>query len=140
MQKIVINNCYGGFSLSHAGCMRYLELAGKQVWPEGSEYERLIGPTYWLVPPDQRTKEIDWDKSSQEKRIAFNEATQNETFCCRDLKRDDLVLVKVVEELGSAADGRCAKLGVVEIPDGVKWVIEEYDGSEWIAEEHRTWS
>jgi hypothetical protein len=27
----------------------------------------------------------------------------------------------------------------VDIPDDVKWQIEEYDGNEWIAESHRTW-
>jgi hypothetical protein len=27
----------------------------------------------------------------------------------------------------------------VDIPDDVKWEIEEYDGNEWVAEVHRTW-
>lgn len=56
------------------------------------------------------------------------------------IDRDDPDLVRVVEELGEEADGTFAKLKVVEIPDDVKWDIEEYDGSEWIAEVHRTWS
>ena len=33
-----------------------------------------------------------------------------------------------------------AKLKIVEIPDDVEWIIEEYDGKEWIAEDHRRWS
>jgi hypothetical protein len=45
----------------------------------------------------------------------------------------------VVLELGEAANGRCAELKVVEIPDDVEWQIEEYDGLEWVAEKHRTW-
>ena len=48
-------------------------------------------------------------------------------------------LIKVVEQLGEAANGPGAKLKVVEIPDDVAWQIEEYDGREWVAEEHRTW-
>lgn len=56
-----------------------------------------------------------------------------------DLERDDPILVKIVEELGEAADGRCASLTIVEIPDDVKWEICEYDGSEWVAEQHRKW-
>lgn len=56
------------------------------------------------------------------------------------IERDDPDLVRVVEELGKEANGRYADLKVVEIPDDVKWDIEEYDGSEWIAEVHRTWS
>ena len=33
-----------------------------------------------------------------------------------------------------------AQLKIVEIPDDVKWIVEEYDGIELIAEVHRTWS
>lgn len=32
------------------------------------------------------------------------------------------------------------KLAIVEIPDDVKWHVDEYDGNEHIAEDHRTWS
>jgi hypothetical protein len=27
----------------------------------------------------------------------------------------------------------------VDIPDGVKWSIQQHDGKEWIVEKHRTW-
>lgn len=53
--------------------------------------------------------------------------------------RNDPVLIEVVEELGKRANGCCASLKIVEIPDDVKWEIEEYDGNEWIAEKHRKW-
>lgn len=93
--KVVINNCYGGFSLSEAGIVRYLELKGVEV-PHVDFYDR-------------------------------------------DIPRDDPALIQVVQELGDAADGYCANLKIVEIPDGVEWQIEEYDGNEWVAEKHRTW-
>lgn len=38
------------------------------------------------------------------------------------------------------AYGDCADLKIVEIPDDVEWVIEEYDGIEYVSEVHRTWS
>lgn len=53
--------------------------------------------------------------------------------------RDDKDLVEVVEELGGEASGGCADLKIVEVPDDVKWHIEEYDGLEHVAEVHRTW-
>lgn len=57
-----------------------------------------------------------------------------------DLERTDPKLVECVEFLGSAvASDGCAKLKVVEVPDGVEWQIEEYDGMEHVAEVHRTW-
>ena len=56
-----------------------------------------------------------------------------------EISRNDPILVQVVEEFGNAANGSYTELKVVEIPDGVEWVVEEYDGQEWIAEKHRTW-
>lgn len=54
-------------------------------------------------------------------------------------KRTDSKLVAVVEKLGKEASGTLADLEVIEIPDGVKWEIDEYDGVETIHEVHRSW-
>lgn len=48
-------------------------------------------------------------------------------------------LVDCVETLGSHANGSCAALKVVEIPDDVKWRISGYDGCEFVEEVHRVW-
>ena len=56
-----------------------------------------------------------------------------------EIKRNHPALVKVVEELGEKANTPCSKLKIVEIPDEIDWVIEEYDGIEHVAEAHRTW-
>jgi hypothetical protein len=92
--KIVINTCYGGFSLSKEAFAQYCKETGTN--PEA------VG---------------DWE-----------------------MPRDNPVLIRIVEEMGEAADGSYAALKVVEIPDGVNWCIEDYDGQEWVAERHRTWS
>lgn len=57
-----------------------------------------------------------------------------------DLDRNDPILVHVVETLGDEADGRFARLRIVEIPDDVNWEIAEYDGVESVEEVHRSWS
>ena len=54
--------------------------------------------------------------------------------------RVDKDLIEVIESLGNKADGFCANLKVVEIPDGIDWEIDEYDGLEKINEAHRSWS
>ena len=46
-----------------------------------------------------------------------------------------LVLAAVERDLAQVPN-----LKIVEIPEGVRWEIEEYDGKEWVAEMHRTWS
>ena len=56
------------------------------------------------------------------------------------IPRDDEKLVRVVEELGSEANGHCAELKVVSIPDGVKLEIAKVDGVEHVCEIHRKWA
>ena len=112
--KIVINACYGGFSLSDDAIMRYADLKG-----------------------------INLVVDTPEKLISFYYkdfiSTEN-FFHDGDIPRDDPALVQVVEELGEKASDSCAKLRIVEIPDDVEWEIDEYDGSEWVSEKHRRWS
>jgi hypothetical protein len=57
-----------------------------------------------------------------------------------DIKRNNPILVEIVEQIGETANGGFAKLKVVKIPDDVQWQIEEYDGVEWVAETHRIWN
>jgi len=57
-----------------------------------------------------------------------------------DIDRHNKNLINVVETLGDEANGECAELKIVEIPDDVDYIIEEYDGLEWISESHRTWT
>lgn len=55
--------------------------------------------------------------------------------------RDDPKLVAAVETLGERANGFCASLKIVEIPDGVDYYIDKrFDGRETIHEYHRVWS
>jgi len=61
-------------------------------------------------------------------------------FYDREIPRDDPYLVKIVKDMGMAANGDHANLKIVEIPCDVEWEIAEYDGNEWVAEKHRTWS
>ena len=145
IHSVVINACYGGFSLSHEATLRYLELCGRPVWPEDNKFSSLTGPTYWLVPPDgdrvsSGTPE-NWHEMTPAERQAHNQKWEDQTFYPRDVARDDPYLVQVINELGSEkASGRHAQLKVLDIPADVEWEIEEYDGSEWVAEKHRTWS
>lgn len=61
------------------------------------------------------------------------------SFFYFDIERDDPYLVKIVSEMGEAANGPHARLKIVEIPADVDWILQEYGGDEWIAEKHRTW-
>jgi hypothetical protein len=142
--KVVINRCYGGFGLSHEAMMRYFEIKGITVYPEQG---RSLGDwkfwTYWTVKPEDRIESKegeDFYKMPIEDRAAYNKACSEQTVYPREIERHDPALVQVVEELGEQSWGSFAELVVVEIPDDVDYIVEEYDGMEHIAEAHRTWS
>jgi len=131
--KIVINSCFGGFGLSKKAKLLLYERGSKAV--EATEPEKYY------------RGRVDWKKEFEEDR---NEDTMSGMVVALDGKiitderftpelRADKELVKVVEELGVEANGYCAELKIVEVPDGIEWTIEEYDGTEWIAEKHETW-
>jgi hypothetical protein len=108
--KVVINADYGGFSLSDKAIEQLLELG----YSKG---------------------EIEKNKIPEGDKYHIGQ----KYWGLRDIPRNHPLLVKVVEELGSEANGDCATLRIIEIPDNVEWVVEEYDGSEWVSEKHRTW-
>lgn len=139
--KVVINVCFGGFGVSEEGIRRYCEIKGLKVWMIPDPRWPTLSPTYSLVPPEERMKDMGdaWHKMTQDERIAHNKKWSEQTLYDRDIPRDDPVLVQVVEEMGAKASGQHGDLRVVEIPDGVEWEIDEYDGSEHVAEKHRTW-
>jgi hypothetical protein len=121
--KVVINSCFGGFSISRKAVEKMREWGN-----EYALYETLPGERW------KDTGEINdggllsrWDSY-----YLRGEAGQ--------IPRNDPHLVRVVEELGKDANGACAKLKIVEIPDDVEWEIAEYDGSEHVAQVHQTWS
>ena len=114
MPKIVINKSYDRFCVSHKAFLRLRELG----------------------QPDA-LKETDhgayWPAAASPQEPSLNQ-------CGELIPRDDHRLVQVVEELGAEANGHCAELKVVTVPDDVQWVIVKKDGSEQVSEQHRTWS
>jgi hypothetical protein len=119
--KVVINTDFGGFGLSKEAFE--LLLQRKNI-----EYEVVESKTFGFIR-----------ESFYRKGHANDDQYYLSDYAFFD-DRSDEDLVAVVETLGSAANGSCANLKVVEIPDGVEWYIEEYDGREHIAERHRTWN
>lgn len=108
--KIVINSCFGGFGLSAIAVQKYAAYAGLNL----------------------KRKKTKWGNRGYE--------IDGKDWYFGDINRDDIALVKVVEELGNDASDALSSLKVVDIPNDVEWQIGEYDGKEWVAEKHRTWS
>ena len=135
MTKIVYNGCYGGFSLSEKAIARYLEIQGKEYWPD--EKKNVYLKTHWTIPKDHQDRirwseleKLSWENLSPKERKEFSDIYNEYVFQDRDLERDDPILVQVVEELGDEANGMCAELHIEEIPSGTLYRIDEYDGRE----------
>jgi hypothetical protein len=114
MKKIVINRSYDKFSVCHKAFLRLRELGPREALQEAD-----LG-AYWPLGVDPRDPSLNQ--------------------CGALVPRDDERLVRVVEELREEANGHCAELKVVTIPEDVQWVITETDGGEHVTEVHRTWN
>ena len=139
MKKVVINNCYGGFGLSITGTKAYYARKGIECY---AFENRLIKckNQYVLLDSDNEGSAFFVSFFSVKNPNEMGKDACNFGLTPRPEDRDDSDLVAVVEELGEKSWGDCAKLKIVEIPDDVKWHIEEYDGIEHVAEDHRIWS
>jgi hypothetical protein len=145
--KVAINSCYGGFSLSPAATV--------ELFKRGGPVDATPLDEYWKPETSMRDSEYfgreaalrKWHeyKANPEKvkrdSLFITVFNDDETLVlnARDAERHDPLLIAVIEELGEASWGACARLKVVEIPDGTEYVIQEYDGLEHIAEKHETW-
>jgi len=154
--KIVINVCYGGFSLSPLAVKRLAELNGKECFFYESDYGKpyklvevdfnengLFAPTAFSVGDEKELNcilDFDWKSATKEQKEKYNEKYNSIYLDSRPENRTDSLLIQVVEELGDKANGGCAKLKVIEIPDGTDYYIDEYDGNESVNESHRSWS
>ena len=112
--KVVYNNCYGGFGLSHAGMARWAELSGIKLYPFHSDDNGMVPGVgeFW-------TSYCTTPEYSDENH--FND---------HDIKRNDPCLVQVVEEMGQEAADEHAALAIRDVPKGAKYRIDEYDGNE----------
>ena len=124
---IVVNRCWGGFSISEVAVLWMRKNAPcdhkETIW--GEYYDDGSGPVV-----GQRYVEI---YGSEE------EARKNESYYEHGQYRDCPSLLKAVQVLGSKAFGRLSELEIVAVPSDAKWEIDDYDGMEKVCEKHREW-
>ncbi|MFZ5500738.1 MAG: hypothetical protein ACOY58_02340 [Candidatus Micrarchaeota archaeon] len=126
-KRVVINSEPGGFCLSAAAVRRWAELSGVEVQEEGNRW----GDMEFSASHTPRTTPEALTAMNARGRI-FDPA--------RDIARDDPMLIRVIEELGEAANGQYATLKIVEIPADADWYVDErMGGVEAAREQHQTW-
>lgn len=137
--KIVVNKCFGGFGLSNKAIKRYLELTGRECYfYEQTKYNFKCGrDEYSITNEDNNGMFVHCLTKFLGNTI--DKVPEEYYFSHYEIERTNPNLIKVIDELGDEANGRCANLMVVEIPDNVNWEIDDYDGIETIHEVHRSW-
>jgi hypothetical protein len=158
--KVVINSCYGGFSLSPLAIREFAKLNKRKCYffktnyQEGGGFSEYISIsiedaaetfswTAFDVPnPNEVCRYPDnWHELPDDEKQKYNDLyTQHSLAQGREVERNDPNLIKAIKKLGTKkASGSCAELRIIDIPDGTKYTIEEYDGLEHVAEAHQTW-
>lgn len=107
--KIVLNKCFGGFSISKEAA----EFMSKQGCKQAKE--------------ELKESKDNWYGYGYTKKYSDG------------YDRTSYYLVEAVETLKEKANGSSAKLKVVEIPDDIEYHIDEYDGIESVHENHKSW-
>lgn len=136
--KVVINADYGGFGISDEAFEMYLERTNQPYFKYDGELFGF-GTDYLKVPKEEYERVLEEDKNLPVREGRYDRS--NALYYSKyDIERTDPVLISLIEELGEDANGVYSSLKIVEVPDDVDWIIQDYDGIEWVAEKHRTWS
>lgn len=138
MKKVILNKCFGGFDVSKEAYMLYAKKKGPTLYLYESEFinRKFI---YKKVNDDNSIFRHYFIKDMGDNVEISNEDYEKYCLYLKDEHREDPILIEVVEELGEKASGRFGNLKVVEIPDDLEYVIDEYDGIETLHQKVEEW-
>lgn len=141
--KVAYNNCFGGFGLSNLALTEFAKKKGITLtWYEQVGYRHQGNELYKKVEGvpsgnGMNTHPLTEDAGDEITELP-NSTFYHPSFYEND-SRCDKDLIDVIEIMGDEADGACADLCIVEIPDGASFEITEYDGNESIEPPRMSW-
>jgi len=131
--KVAINKCFGGFGLSLEAFEWLIKNKGWKVTSYCKNGNGYDDPNADLV--DHRTAPEANKYPSLYSKLKYYpiKSYYREEF------RTNPDVIEVIEKLGEKANGDCASLAIVDIPEDINWEIDEYDGIESVREISRSW-
>lgn len=136
--KVILNKCYGGFGISKAGYELYAKKKGIEIF--AYKLECVNGkPIYRKTDTGSSIFTITFTKDFGDYIDLSDDNSEKYCLELRGNRREDPVLIEVVEELGDSANGSFAKLVIVDIPDGMEYEIDDYDGVETLHQKVKKW-
>ena len=133
--KVILNKCYGGFGVSEKAYRLYAKKKGIDLYLYVWEY----GKRHRKIEHDDGRHTVYYFTKDFGEEVYFQKEDWDYHLYLDCAHREDKALIECVEELGASADGPYARLVVVDIPDGMKYVIDDYDGWETLHEKVREW-
>ena len=135
MEIVITNSKYQPYGLSIDAVLAYAKRKGIVLYP--AREERFGDVEYWKMPRDQQKPYPVWKD-----QVSFDadlDVYYNQMFDPLEIQRNDPDLVSVVETLGDKSGDNCT-LKIVEVPDGIDWIIVHgTKHRECVAERHRRW-
>lgn len=136
--KVAYNNCYGGFGLSPLALTEFAKKKGLTLHWYKSEGFQPTTYTRIGVPPNDSLRVACFTQDIGDSATEYPEGSYYYPDFYGDA-RTDPDLIAVIETLGEAANGICAKLAIKEIPDDAEFEITEYDGNEDVVPPRMSW-
>ena len=143
MKKVILNKCFGGFDVSPKAYQLYAMYKGYSHLYKYQPTSPLNNATYKLVDLFDEHLLHFYVTKYFGKEFSKNDISKEDwdkhILYLNDNNREDDILIKVVEELGDEASSRFGQLVVVQIPDDLDYIIDNYDGIETLHARVETW-
>jgi len=137
MKKVILNKCYGGFDVSRKAYELYAKKKGLNLY--GYESNFINNECFYKKTNKDNGFVSYFTKDFGDNVQISDDDYEKYTLYLGSNHREDKVLIEVIEELGEKASGFCGNLQIVEIPDDLDYVIDEYDGIETLHQKVQEW-
>ncbi len=137
MRKILLNKCYGGFSVSRKAYELYAKKKGFDLFI----YKLEIKNSNLFYIKTNEDNSLYTTYTTKDLGNVVADIAKEDMLYLDDSYREDETLIEVVEELGAEANSKFSSLVIVKVPESVAkdYIIDNYDGIETLHKRVKIW-